>query len=340
MKILVTGSNGFLGSALVGRLLEHGERAIRCLVRPGSTQDKLDALAATRPGTLDFFTGTLSQLDDCKRAVAGIDLVYHLAAATSGAPAEMFAGSTVATRYLLDAMVAEQARTRQPIKLVHCSSFSVYGVADLPGGSMVDENTPLEPHPEKRDIYAHTKLRQEELVWQYHHEHGIPLIVLRPGAIYGPGGPRMSARVGLDLFGIFLHLGRKNILPLTYVDNCAEAFVCAAENSAFKGEIYNVVDDDLLDARTFLRRYRKAIRKMPYVTVPYAFTRLLSLAVEKYHDYSRGQLPAIFTRYKSDSLWKGNRFDNGKLHAIGWKPVVSTEEGIRRHFEYLANHPS
>ena len=61
--------------------------------------------------------------------------------------------------------------------------------------------------------------------------------------------------------------------------------------------------------------------------------------MEKYHAFSKGQLPAVFTRYKTDSIWKGNRFDNSKLKSIGWKQVVTTEEGLRRHFDYLKSHP-
>ncbi|MCG8423262.1 MAG: NAD(P)-dependent oxidoreductase [Proteobacteria bacterium] len=331
MKILVTGSNGFLGSAVVKRLLEGGERGIRCLVRPGSNRRKLDVLDAEYPGGIEFLTGTLNKPADCEGAIDGVDLVYHLAAAMGGAPAEMFAGTAVATKNLLEAMAASD----RTIKLVHCSSFAVYGVAQLGRRGMVDENTPIEPRPDKRDLYSHTKYVQEDLVWQYHRKSGIPMVILRPGVIYGPGGPPMSARVGLNLFGIFLHLGRKNALPLTYVDNCADALVCAAENCRFEGEVYNVVDDDLIGARAFLDRYRKSVKKIPYVSVPYLATHLMSLAVEKYHTYSNGQLPAIFTRYKSASIWKGNRFDNSRLKSIGWRPRVSTEEGLRRHFEHL-----
>ncbi len=339
MKILVTGSNGFLGSRLLERLLDRGEKDVRCLVRPGSNRSRLEALEPKYPDGIEYCVGTLNKPGDCERAVDGVDLVYHLAAAMGGAAAEMFAGSTVATKNLLEAMVVERNKTNRPIKLVHCSSFAVYGVAQLPRGGVVDEDTLIEPHPEKRDVYSHTKHRQEELVWQYQRDHDIPLVILRPGVIYGPGGPRMSARVGLNLFGIFLHLGGKNVLPLTYVDNCAEAMVCAVEKSAFKGDVYNVVDDDVIDAKAFLRRYRKEVEKNRYVTVPYFAMRLLSFGVEKYYAFSDGQLPEVFTRYKTDSIWKGNRFDNSRLKSIGWKQLVSTEEGLRRHFEYLKNNP-
>src|SRR5690606_2783769 len=102
------------------------------------------------------------------------------------------------------------------------SSFSVYGIADQPRGVLVDETTPLETQPMRRDPYSQVKLRQEQLFWDYARAHGLSLAVLRPGVIYGPGGGAMSSRVGLNLPGVFLYLGGRNVLPLTYVDNCAE----------------------------------------------------------------------------------------------------------------------
>lgn len=331
MKILVTGANGFLGSALVARLLARGHRGVRCLVRPGSDRSRLDRLEQAHPGGIELCIGTLNIAADCARAVDGVDIVYHLAAATGGAAADMFQNSVVATKLLLEAMLA----TGRSIRLIFCSSFAVYGVAGLKRGAVLDENTPIEPHPEQRDVYSHTKLRQEELVWQYHRERGIPTAFVRPGVIYGPGGgSAISTRVGLNLFGLFLHLGRKNIIPLTYVDNCAEAIAVIGERTDTDGQAYNVVDDDLLDAREYLERYCKSVEKLRTVSVPYPVTWLLSYAVEKYHDHSRGQLPAIFTRYKTRSQWKGTRFDNSKLKALGWKPLVPTEEGLARHFAY------
>lgn len=331
MKALVTGSNGFLGSALVRRLLEHGERGVRCLVRPGSDRSRLDDLAARFPDGVEVFEGALDRLEDCACMLDSVECVFHLAAAKGGAPADMFRDSVVATRNLLEALAGRDGR----IRLVHCSSFGVYGVAELPRGAVVDEETPLEPRPERRDVYSHTKHRQEALVRTYHRERGVPTVILRPGVIYGPGGGALSSRIGLELFGLFLHLGRKNLLPLTYVDNCAEALVCAAHHGRFEGEVYNVVDDDTVDARAFLRRYRREVRKLRVVHLPGPAPRLLSAAVEGYSAYSRGQLPAVLTRYKHDNLWKPQRFDNRKLRSLGWEPVVSTREGLDRHFAHL-----
>ncbi len=340
MKILVTGATGFLGSALVERLLAHGERDVRCLVRTGSDRTRLDALAKSTPGdnggsAIEPFVGSLSSKESAAAAIDGVGTVYHLAASLAGAPADMFLNTVVASKHLLDAVAA----AHRPIKIVLVSSFGVYGVAELPRGGLVDEATPLEEHPERRDVYSQAKLRQEKLFHEYQAKVGFPLVVLRPGVIYGRGGSRMSVRVGLDLAGIFLHLGGDNLLPLTYVENCAEAIAVAGRSDAASGQAYNVVDDDLVTASDYLRRYRREIKPLRAVPVPYAALELGSRLVVRYHRWSKGQLPAIFTPYKTATSWKGNSFTNAKLKSIGWKPLVSTEEGLRRAFEFYQANP-
>lgn len=332
MKVLVTGSNGFLGSALVRRLCERGEpRVIRCMHRAGSDLRRLEAVRAVHPGAaLELCVADLTSPEDCARVLEDVELVYHGAAALSGAAADIFLNTVVASKNLLEAIV----RAARPIRVVLVSSFGVYGMADVAEGTTVTEATPLEPHPERRDLYSHAKRRQEALFWEYRERHGVPLTVLRPGVIYGPSGPPMSNRVGLRLFGVFLHLGRRNLLPLTYVDNCADALIDAASHAA-TGESYNVVDDDVPTARQYLARYRREVEPLRVVSLPLFATRLMSRAVAWYHHHSRGQLPDIFTPYKTDSMWRSFRYDNAKLKSIGWRPAVATEEGLRRTFASL-----
>lgn len=336
MKVLVTGSSGFLGGALVERLLAHGETDLRCFVRAGSKQGRLDALSKQHPeAKLERFTGTLSSRESAEKALEGVDVVYHLAASLAGAPADIFLNTVVASKNLLEAV----ARSGRPIKIVLVSSFGVYGVAELPRGHVVDEGTPLETHPERRDLYSQAKLRQEKLFWEYREKYHFPLVVLRPGVIYGPRGSAFSARVGLSLFGIFLHLGGDNVLPLSYVDNCAEAIVIAGQSSASEGQIYNVHDDDLPTCSTYLAAYKKSVKPIRSLRVPYFALQAGSKLVARYHAYSKGQLPAIFTPYKTATTWKGNHFDNNKIKRLGWKQIVPTAEGMRRTFEWLSENP-
>ena len=304
MTALVTGAAGFLGGALV-RCLRAGGEEPRCFVRPES--------------------GSLTNPDDCARAVEGVDLVFHCAAGTRGAPAERFANSVVATKHLLDAVVARE----RPPRVVLVSSFSVYGVAELGRGAMVDERTPLEPHPERRDVYAQAKLRQERLCWEYRERHGIELVVVRPGVVYGPGGEALSARIGLQVGPVFLHLGGENTLPLCFVESCAEA-IALAGRVGVPGEAYNAVDDDLPTCAEYLDSYRALVPGLRVVRLPYRATLALSAAMERYHAWSKGQLPAVLTPYRSATLWGGNRFSNAKLRALGHRQPLSTAEGMRR----------
>jgi hypothetical protein len=61
--------------------------------------------------------------------------------------------------------------------------------------------------------------------------------------------------------------------------------------------------------------------------------------VERYSERSKGQLPAIFTPYKTRAMWAGNQFSNAKLKSIGWKPLLSTREGLERAFAAFRTEP-
>jgi nucleoside-diphosphate-sugar epimerase len=329
VSVLVTGAGGFLGRVVVARLLESGDTRVRCLVRRKEQAAGLERLAQSTPGAeLECVVGDLLSTGGARRAVAGAETIYHLAAALGGGYSEMVMNTVVGSRKLLDA-IEEPGRTR----MVLVSSFAVYGTADLPPGTRVDERAPLEPHPTRRGAYCYAKLEQEKLCAERARSTGMKLSVVRPGVIYGPGGARFSPRVGVQLPGLFLHLGRGNEVPFTFVENCADAVVTVGRHEESWGEVYNVVDDETYTSSEYLRAYRRHVERIRYVTLPFALTMFMSRCVEGYHRRSRGQLPAVFTPYKTRSLWVGNRFSNGKLRALGWAPRVGLEEAMRRTFE-------
>lgn len=328
MKLLVTGAAGFLGRAVVHRLLAHGYTDIRCNVRRRTDISKFESLSRQSPdASLEYCIGNLKYRDDVARAVRGVQVIFHVAAGKQGAPADLFLDSVVASRNLLDAIAGDRT-----VRIVLVSSFSVYGIAGLRRGARVNEQTPLEGRPEWRDAYSHAKLRQEQLFREYQQRHGFELVVLRPGVIYGPGGGHFSSRVGLKIGNWLVDFGGRNLLPLTYVDNCAEAVVVAGTHGAAAGEVYNVHDNDLPTCREYLHAYKKHVTNVRSVRVPYFCLRLLSRLFAKYHSYSKGQLPPIFTPYKVATEWAGNHFDNSKLRSIGCQQLVTTSEGLRRSF--------
>jgi nucleoside-diphosphate-sugar epimerase len=234
--------------------------------------------------------------------------------------------SGLATRNLMDASL----QCGQLRRFVSVSSFAVYSNLNLKRGALLDETCPLEDAPQERyDAYGFGKLKQEELVKEYGKRYGLPYTILRPGTIFGPGKRELSGRVGIGTFGFFIQVGGSNLLPLTFVDNCAEAIVLAGLRSGVEGEIFNVVDDELLTSGQFIRAYKKRVSPFFCVRIPYALAYGFCLLWQKYSERSKGQLPPAFNRRRCSAEWKGNRFSNQKLRErLGWKPRVGLDKAM------------
>jgi len=269
-------------------------------------------------------------------ATAGVAVIYHLAAGRGEKSfPDAFLNSVVTTRNLMDAAISQQSLKR----FVNVSSFSVYSNMNKPKGRLLDETCPVERNPEKgRDAYCFAKVKQDEIVSDYGQRCGLPYVIVRPGYVYGPGNEGMTFRVGIGTFGLYLHLGGSNEIPLTYVDNCVGAIALAGLKPGVDGEVFNVVDDNLPSSRSLLRQYKKNVRKFTSIYLPHAVSYLLCYGWERYSEWSQGQLPPAFNRREWHASWKKSRYSNHKLKTrLGWSPKVSTVEGLRRHFEACRN---
>lgn len=324
--ILITGAMGFLGRRVLMRLVERGGDKVRCLVRPGSDVAMLRASMKDLPAAqqVEFFPASFNDPEALKRSLEGVDVVYHIAASKGGSFAAQVANTVIGTENLLEAV-----RHAQVDRFVLVSSFAVMGVADLPKGVLVDESVALERNPEWRDPYAYAKQRQERLTWEYREKHGVPIVIVRPGVIYGPGVPVLTVRIGIEMFGWLLFLGGGNPVPLTHVDNCADAVVAAGTVEGVVGEAFNICDDDLLSARQILRLYRRSIPRVRPVPIPYWLLKILARINVWYSERSEGNLPIVFSPYVVDCIWKRQEFSNAKAAArLGWRPQVSIREGL------------
>jgi nucleoside-diphosphate-sugar epimerase len=237
----------------------------------------------------------------------------------------------VTTRNLLEASLLDSRLKR----FVNISSFAVYSNRQKPRGRLLDESCPVEEHPELQgQAYTYAKVRQEEIVREYGRAHGIPYVMVRPGVVYGPGNLAIHGRVGIDTFGLFLHLGGPNPIPFTYVDNCAEAIALAGLRRGVDGEDFNVVDDDLPSSRRFLRLYKRNVARFASLYLPHSLSYGLCYLWELYSNWSERQLPPAFNRKRWHSNWKKTRYSNEKLKTqLGWAAEVPTAEGLRRYFE-------
>jgi nucleoside-diphosphate-sugar epimerase len=331
--ILVTGASGFIGTKVVERLLDLGFCNIRCFVRPSNKRTLFQAPLANTGGSpgVEIFQGNLLSREDCSRATQNVAVILHLAAGRGEKSyPDALLNSVITTRNLMEASTSHGSLLR----FVSISSFAVYSNTNKTQKNLLDESCPIEMNPQLRgDAYTFAKVKQDEIVMEYSHKHNIPYVIVRPGHVYGPGNEAISARVGIDTFGRFLHLGGSNRIPLTYVDNCAEAIVLAGLRHGINGEVFNVIDDNLPTSRHFLSMYKKNVKRFKSLYLPHSFSYVLCWLWEAFSAWSQGQLPPVLNRRRWHAFWKKTRYSNTKLkERLDWTPKISTEEGLRRYF--------
>ena len=254
-RILVTGSNGFIGTKVIQNLLEYGFTNIRCFVRlPADLVASNRRSAPSMPEEISRLLQAICfHARTVERQLKDVSIIYHLAAGMEKSFAGAFMNSALATRNLMDAFL----EVGKPKRFVNVSSFAVYSNLSLKRNSLLDETCPLETAPQERfDAYGFGKLKQEEIVREYARKYRLPCVTLRPGYVFGAGKQELNGRVGIKIFGPFIQVNGSNLLPLTYVDNCAEAIVLAGLTPGIDGEVFNIVDDELLTARQFLKTYK------------------------------------------------------------------------------------
>jgi nucleoside-diphosphate-sugar epimerase len=262
MKCLVTGAAGFIGSHLCERLLADGHRVVGldCFVPyyPRAVKEANLREARRHAGfslaPLDLRSDSLSEV------VAGVDIVYHLAAmpglAKSWTNFDLYESCNVtATQRLLEAVRTEGAVQR----LVCVSTSSVYG--RFGSGDEMLPTRPISP-------YGATKLAAEHLCRAYADEQGLPVVVLRYFSVYGP---RQRPDMGYARFIQALLAGQPVVVfgdglqvrGNTYVSDCVAATVAAA--AAPVGEIYNVGGGETASVWDILHRLERILGKKALV---------------------------------------------------------------------------
>jgi len=330
VKILVTGSTGFVGSEVVR--VAHGRgHEIVALVRPAATTDHI-------PPGVHIARGDLRSPQALGEALQGVDAAVHLAATKEGDFHHQFATTVVGTENLLATM--QEAGVSN---LVAVSTFAVYGHGALRPGTTVDEQSPILQDATAVGDYAETKLVQERLYRRF----GWPddkaserstnrCVILRPGMVYGPH-ELWHAMLGAEFGRWHVRIGTKAVLPLTYVRNCAEAIVLASEKlvepaGAVHGQVINIVDDDLPTQTEYVRAVAAETAVPSTVTVPWRAVRLgadaVALANRHLFD-DRLRLPGIAISARVDARFKPLHYTNRRAkELLGWSPKYTLTEAI------------
>lgn len=181
LRVLVTGGTGFLGSHLVPRLVQAGHRV---------TVVSRSALPAGWKGAVEHLQGDLKQRELLRRATDGVDAVYHLAGLVSFKPEDgrkMYELHVEGTRTLLEELAARGARPR----VVLASTSGAIAVSKEERVGSEADDYPIETVG--RWPYYLSKIFQEKLALELCRRHSIPLVVLNPSLLMGPGDDRLSS---------------------------------------------------------------------------------------------------------------------------------------------------
>ena len=268
--------------------------------------------------------GSVTDRDVVRRCMQGVEVVQHLAAA--------FRELNVPERYYWDVNVGgtrnclEEAQAAGVRKFIYCSTCGVHGNIENPPA---DEEHNIQP----ADYYQQTKYEAEPVVPEFARQ-GLPTVILRPAAIYGPGDPErffmIFKRVAKGTFPMF-GSGKTLYHPL-YIDNLVDALVLAMEPGKGDGQVYLIADEEYVAIEDLVRRVAQgAGRRGEDPALP-------GLAGDRGRAHLREGLqalritPPIFPRrvdwYRQNRAFK---IDKAKRD-LGYAPKVGLDEGLKRTY--------
>jgi dTDP-glucose 4,6-dehydratase len=311
--ILVTGAGGFIGSHLTERLAALGAKT-RALVRYSSTGNRGWLENSPRKNEIEFFLGDIRDPDALKKAMQGVDVVFHLAALI-GIPYSYEAPlSYVRTNVEGTLNVLQLARELGVERVVHTSTSEVYGTArEFP----ITESHPLQG----QSPYSATKIAADQLAFSYHRSFGLPVVILRP---FNTFGPRQSARAIIPTI-ISQALTRDEIRlgslhprrDLTFVADTCEGFVKAAESATAVGEVIQLGTGRDVSVADLVQMIQGLLGKqLPVVTAD---------------ERIRPEASEIDRLLSNPARAK---------ELLGWTPHYSLEAGIQEVIKWMKEHVS
>jgi dihydroflavonol-4-reductase len=315
VRVALTGASGYTGGRLL-RVLRARSDDVAALVRARSMTEELRASGAR------VVDGDLRDEAALARLVEGADAVLHVAAVyrTAGHSDSYYREINVTgTERLLEA--AARAGVR---RFVHTSTVGVHGHVEQPPA---DESAPFSPG----DIYQATKAEAEILALRFHRERGLPVAVVRPGAIYGPGETRLLKLFRAIARGRYAVVGSgRTFYHPVYIDDLVDGFLLALQRPEAVGEAFLICGPRYVSQDDLAAMIARATggRVLPF-HVPAAPLQWAGDLVEAI-SVPLGLEPPLHRR-RVDFWTKSRAFSIEKARRrLGYAPKVDLEEGIAR----------
>ena len=315
--VLVTGAAGFLGSTIVNQLIENDYKVI-ALVRKSSNSKHL------KDSRIQIENGDVRDSNFLSELVRRVDYVVHAAATFSGDWDYFYRVNVQSTDNLLQYSVKNKLE-----KFIYISSVSVYEHSSWRPGFVFTENMPYEKERYTK-YYAKSKMQAEKLVWKYIQNSDLPAVIFRPGAIYGPRGHIFPASLGLGIGEerIILMGNSNSKLPLSYVENVANAVCQSLEKDDINGECFNLVEDETYSRKEYVKSIKELAEvKLFTLNFPIWFMQLIKFVLKTGFRFIGKKAPLSelnFNNYSETYSYSNEKFKK----SFGDKPYVNFDESI------------
>lgn len=323
-KVLVTGATGFLGFNLCIRLQNMGYEVF------GQGRNPIKGQELIQQG-IHFVSADLENTNAIETACSGIDFVFHCGAKSSawGRYNDFYNANVLGTRNVIQGCKKHAVK-----RLIHVSSPSIY--FDFSDKIGIKESDILPTHGV--NYYAHTKMLAEQEIDKAF-QKGLPVITIRPRAIFGIGDTALLPRLIKANQKKFIPLiAEKDILiDITHVDNVVEALICCmTADEKYLGEKYNITNDEPIYMYAFLEKLTHQLG-IPFKTRRISYQKALFFAglLEKISKYLMNYKEPVFTRYTVGLLAKSQTLDISKAKKeLGYKPVKTIQQGVDELVKY------
>jgi len=304
MRVAVTGGTGFIGRALVSRLLEQGHEVKVLALYPGEGTDMSPDVHRV--------VGNLCEPDDrLEEFCDGTDLLFHCAG-------QLTDESTMRRLHVGGARALLAAAKGRVERWVQLSSIGVYGCH---AGGRVDETTP----PTPGGVYESTKLEADRLLERSANDLGIAWSILRPSNVFGVDMPNASIRQLVRMIerGMFFYVGlRPSNAHYVHVDDVVTALCLCGLSSKANERVYNISDD--LPLADVVDTIADALgRPYPRLRCPVALARLLA--------WGGGWIPGFpLTESRIKALMSHVSYPVERLQSeLGFRYTTGVRRGMR-----------
>ena len=320
MRVLITGGTGFIGSALCRHYLDEGHE-VRALAKLATSAEMRNGEKLREAG-VDLVVGDVGSRETIARASDGVDLVHHVAAAMREANVgrEFYWQVNVeGTRYVL-----EEAARAGASQVVYCSSVGVYG--DI-SGRRVDEESRCRP----TNHYGETKLAAEALVKEFTGREQLPVVIVRPAEVYGPGDARLLKLFRMIQDRKFILFGRgEGKHHLVYIEDLVAAMALAGRRPELSGQTFVLAGEEPIELRKMIRLIAEVLDvEPPWRSLPLAPVMLAARIIEAVCR-PLGIQPPIYPR-RMDFFRHDWHFDISRCkETLGYTPRFDLRSGLER----------